>query len=342
MMKLNIKKNVDLKDKTTFKVGGRAEFYVEVFTEDELIEAVDFAKEKSLPIFYIGGGSNILIDDDGLKGLVIKYMDQNTEFIDEGEHYKVKAGAGLEWDKLVEESVSRNLQGIECLSGIPGLVGAAPMQNIGAYGQELKDVFVQLTAYDRVQEKQLIFKKEECDFGYRTSIFKRPENKGRYLILNITLKLNKNGTPSLKYKSLTDFLNEKGIENPTLQQTREAVLELRGSKLEDPGVIGNAGSFFKNPIVDQSKLDTIKEKYPDLPSYETDDGKYKLFAGWLIDKAGWRGKTIGNARVSDKNALVLTNPGSATASDLKQLAYSIQQDIKEKFDVELEPEVNIL
>lgn len=340
--KLNIRENVPLSDLTTFKVGGYAKYFAEARNETQLRKAIKFAKDKSLSIFVLGGGSDILVSDEGFKGLVLRYKGRDIEFEKKNGDFLVTVEAGLVWDELVKEAVERGLQGIECLSGIPGTVGAAPIQNIGAYGQELKDVFVELLAYDFKKEEFLTMKKKDCEFSYRDSIFKKPENKGRYIITSITLELKKRQSPTLTYQSLLDYLKEKEIKRPTLAEVRKAVLDLRGRKLEDPNVLGNAGSFFKNPIVDDEMLTKVKESYPEVPFFEV-DGQYKLFAGWLIDEAGWKGKGVGGARVSKRNALVLTNPkGESSAEDIRRLAEAIKKDVKKKFGVVLEPEVQFI
>ena len=343
MAKLLIKKNIPLKDLTTFRVGGYASYFVQVHNKKELLEVVDFAKSQNLPIFVLGGGSDILVSDEGFSGLVIKYSNAKLSFLEKGERVFVTAEAGMIWDNLVKECVSRNLQGVECLSGIPGSVGAAPIQNIGSYGQELKDSFLELNAFDFFENKFVVLQKKDCKFTYRESIFKDKKNKGRYLILNITLGLKKNLAPTLTYESLISYLKEKEIKNPTLAQVRNAVLEIRGQKLEDPKVLGNAGSFFKNPIVAKEVLEELKKEYKDIPYHYSDDGKAKLYAGWLVEKSGWRGKNYKNAKVSEKNALVILNPkGKASAKEVKDLADQISKDVYEIFKVRLEPEVQYI
>lgn len=332
-----------LKNYTTFKTGGEAKYLVEAKNERELSEAVHFAKEKNLPIFVLGGGSDILMSDKKFEGLVIRYVADKFEIIDGENKVLLKAQAGMNWDKLVKESVDRNLQGIESLSGIPGTVGASPIQNIGAYGQELKDSFVSLRAYDIKKERFVTFDKEKCEFGYRESFFKKPENWRKFVITEITLFLIKEGKPEVKYSSLKDYLEEKGIKSPNLGQIREAVLFLRGTKLEDPNVIGNAGSFFKNPIIEKEELEKLTEKFSNIPFYELPNGQVKLFSGWLIEEAGWKGKGLGAAQVSSKNALVITNPeGAASAEEIKALSEAISKDVFLKFGVTIEPEVQFI
>ena len=340
---MNKKENIELKDYTTFYTGGRAKYLIEVESEDVLVKAVKFAKDKDLPIFVLGGGSDILVSDDDFDGVVIRLTGQDTKWTETDGHVEVTAEAGLSWDKLVELAVDSGLGGIEAMSGIPGTVGASPIQNIGAYGQELKDTFLKLRAYDMEDEKFKEFTKQDCEFSYRESLFKKPENKGRFVITEVTLRLEKSKEPEVTYKSLRDHLAAKGIAVPTLKEVRNAVLELRGRKLEDPGIVGNAGSFFKNPIISSLELQKLTEKHGNIPSFETEDGMAKLFSGWLIEEAGWKGKSLGNAKVSEKNALVLTNPEKkATAKEIKALSEAIIKSVEEKFGVTLEPEVQFI
>ncbi|OGM25430.1 UDP-N-acetylenolpyruvoylglucosamine reductase [Candidatus Woesebacteria bacterium RIFCSPHIGHO2_01_FULL_39_32] len=343
MTKLLIKENIPLKNLTTFHVGGLASYFAEVNNKEELTEVVGFAKSKNIPIFILGGGSDILMSDEGFPGLVLRYKDTSISFKVVNNDVLVTAGAGLIWDGLVKVCVEKGLQGIECLSGIPGSVGASPIQNIGAYGQELKDTFVSLTAYDLRKAKFVTLDKKSCRFSYRESIFKDPQQKGRYIILGLTLRLKKDAKPSLIYESLTSYLSDKNINSPTIREVREAILTLRGRKLEDPKVIGNAGSFFKNPMVERPILTEIQKDFPEVPFHEVADRKVKLFAGWLIEKSGWKGKRYKNASVSERNALVIMNPeGRATAREVKELADKISSAVEKKFKIELEPEVQYI
>ncbi len=313
--------------------------YREVSDKKELVEATNFAKSEKLTIFIIGGGSDILVSDKDFDGLVIKYtgdkIDLNGELL--------TAESGVNWDDLVKYSVSKNLQGIECLSGIPGNSGAAPIQNIGAYGQELKDVFVSLTAYDIENEKFVEFDANDCGFSYRESVFKKKENWQRFVITDLTLKLNNNAGPDIKYDSLKNYLTEKGIQNPTLEDVREAVLIIRKGKFEDPKEVGNAGSFFKNPIFTKKDADELLVKYPEIPLREQEGESFKGSAGWFIEKSGWKGKTYKGAGVSPRHALILINPeGKATADDLMELSGKIIEDVHGKFGVKLEREVQLI
>jgi UDP-N-acetylenolpyruvoylglucosamine reductase len=332
-------------DLTTLRVGGKIKKYFTVRTKNEIQEALKYAKTNNLPVFVIGGGSDILVSDSDFNGVVVKYTGDEHSLTSRTENSEtiidIKAQGGMNWDRLVEYAVSRNLQGIECLSGIPGTVGAAPIQNIGAYGQELKDTFVSLTAYDIEKEKYVIFTNKDCKFGYRESIFKNKKYWQKYIIVSVTLRL-KYADPEVGYESLISYITEQGIKDPTLKEVRRAVLKIRSGKFEDPKKVGNAGSFFKNPVLEKSEFEKIIKKHPDLGYFET-VGKYKVFAGWLIDKAGWKGKTYKTAGVSPNHALILINPeGRATASDILELSEKIIADVYDKFDIKLEREVQLI
>ncbi len=332
-------KNVEFKELTTFRIGGRIKHFFEVKTKKEVVSAVSFAKKNKLPIFIIGGGSDILVSDNDYPGVVIRYGGERISFA----RNSVTSEAGAVWDKLVEETVNRGLQGIECLSGIPGSVGGAPIQNIGAYGQELKDTFVGLTAYDIKNEKFVTFSKTDCEFGYRESFFKKPDGWQKFIITDVTLRLKKDALAEIKYDSLRSYLREKDIDNPSLIQVREAVLKIRETKFENPKDVGNAGSFFKNPIVSAKEFQKLKKDYPDMPFFKNEDGTYKCFAAWFVEKVGWKGKRLKKAQVSPRHALVLINPeGKATAKEVKELAEKIAEDVYKKFGVKLEPEVQYI
>jgi UDP-N-acetylmuramate dehydrogenase len=331
---MKIIKDQYFKDITTFHIGGKIRYYAEVIDIKELEEVVSFAKKENLKIFIIGGGSDFLANDKEFDGLVIKYS---------GDSYSIKgnlikAEAGMIWDELVEISVKNNLQGIECMSGIPGTVGASPVQNIGAYGQELADTFYKLTAFNIEKCEYVEFNKEDCNFGYRESIFKEKSHWQRYLIVNITLKLNADTKSNVNYESLKGHISK----NSSLEEIRKAILEVRNGKLENPKEVGNAGSFFKNPIVNTNKRNELIQKYPDIVIYPFEN-KYKIFAGWLIEQAGWKGKTDKNAAVSAKHALILINKtGKATAGEVYDLSQRIIDDVNKKFGVKLEREVQLI
>jgi len=322
------------KDITTFHIGGKIQYYAEVKNRKELEEAACFAKKVNLKIFIIGGGSDFLASDKKFEGLVIKYI---------GSNYSVKenlitAEAGMKWDDLVGISVENNLQGIECMSGIPGTVGASPVQNIGAYGQELADTFYKLTAFNIETSEFPEFSKEDCHFGYRESIFKEKSHWQKYLIVDVTLKLKVNGKTTANYESL------KGVvgSDATLAEIRDAVLKVRSEKLENPKEHGNAGSFFKNPIISLEQKNKLERDLPEAKIFPF-GGKYKVSAAWLIEKAGWKGKTYKGAGVSPKHALIIINSsGRATSKDIFDLSEKIINDVYKKFGIEMEREVQLI
>ncbi len=336
-----VKEQVDLSPYTTMGVSVKAEYLVECTTQDDLVAAVDFAQEKNLEILILGEGSNILFVKD-FQGLIIVNRITGLEVVDENDDEVIlKIGAGENWHRLVLWCIDKGYGGIENLSLIPGTVGAAPIQNIGAYGVELQEVFVELEAW-HLEEKKLITKDvQQCRFGYRDSIFKR-ELKGKVIIISVTLRLSKQPVPRFDYTSLKQKLEENGIENPGIKEVSDAVIEVRQSKLPDPNEIGNTGSFFKNPVISVFQFDDLKKEYPELPGYAVTEHLVKVPAGWLIDKAGWKGYRKGDAGVHEKQALVLVNHGKATGSEIWELAQEIMKSIEEKFNVLLTPEVNIL
>jgi UDP-N-acetylmuramate dehydrogenase len=328
---------------TTFKVGGPIKYYAEAKSEEDVKEVADFAKEKNLPIFVIGGGSDILVSDKLFDGVVVHYTGDSVSLEESGEFSLITSEAGKNWDDLVEFAVAKNLGGIECLSGIPGTVGAAPIQNIGAYGQELKDTFVSLRAFEIEKGKFRTFYPEDCDFGYRESIFKNPEYWQKFIITSVSLNLKKNADPQVVYESLINYMKENNVHDVNLRNVRDAVLAVRKSKFEDPKEVGNAGSFFKNPVIEKVQAEKLIKEYPGISCRETKDGRYKCFAGWFIEKAGWKGKTHKNAGVSPRHALVLINPeGKATATEIVELSEKVAKDVEAKFGVTLTPEVQFI
>lgn len=331
---MKILEDKSFKDLTTFHIGGNIKYYAEVKNEDEVFEALDFAKSKNLPIFIIGGGSDFLASEKVFEGLVIKYTGSGYSISDD----VITGDGGMVWDDLVKIAVENELAGIECLSGIPGTVGASPIQNIGAYGQEVKDRFLKLEAIDIEERKKVEFTGNDCKFGYRESIFKDKKYWQKYLIINVSFKLKKGGNPGVIYESLKGVIGE----NPTLTDVREAVLKVRAQKLEDPKIFGNAGSFFKNPIIDAAKKEDLEFRFPDVKIFPSGN-LYKVSAAWLIDKAGLKGKEFGGAAVSTKHSLILVNKsGSATADDVFSLSETIIKKVFDKFGVRLEREVQLI
>jgi UDP-N-acetylmuramate dehydrogenase len=305
---------------------------------EELKQILSFRNNKKLLV--LGGGSNLLLTKD-FDGLVIKNEIKRFEVIEEtASEVIVESGAGENWHEFVLKCIDKGFGGIENLSLIPGSVGASPMQNIGAYGVEIKDVFESLSAYHIASGEIHYFDKKKCEFGYRESIFKN-KVKGEYIILTVTFRLTKNPTINSSYGAINEQLKVMGIENPTIQELSAAVIAIRQSKLPDPKIIGNAGSFFKNPTVDNVLLEQIQKNYPDIPNYPSVNGK-KLAAGWLIEKAEWKGRTFDNYGVHKLQALVLVNYGNCTGKEIFDLSSQIIQDVFDKFGVLLEREVNIL
>ncbi|MBI2062595.1 MAG: UDP-N-acetylmuramate dehydrogenase [Candidatus Yanofskybacteria bacterium] len=328
---MNIKKNVILAPYTTFRIGGPARYFCEVGSVDDLKDALQFSKENNLPLFILGGGSNVLVSDKGFDGLVIKMEIKGLEFNGE----LLNAGAGENWDDVVGKAVAEDLGGIENLSFIPGTVGGAVYQNIGAYGVELKDVLKSLEAVDARSREIKTFSNSDCRFGYRDSVFKTKE-KGNFIILRVNLELSKNREPKIDYPDLVKIF---GGKQPTILEVRNAVIRIRQNKLPYPHEAGNAGSFFKNPIVPISNYQLLISKYSDLKGRDLGNGSVKLSAAQFIEKCGWKGKAYGNIGVSEKHSLVLVNYGNGTAEEIINLAEKIKKAVKTEFGVVLEPEV---
>ncbi len=333
-----IQTNKNLKEYNTFGISVKAEMFAVFSSIEELKQILSFRNDKKLLV--LGGGSNLLLTKD-FDGLVIKNEIKRFEVIEETvSEVIVESGAGENWHEFVLNCIDKGFGGVENLSLIPGSVGASPMQNIGAYGVEIKDVFESLTAYHIASGEIHYFDKTKCEFGYRESIFKN-KVKGEYIILTVTFRLTKNPTINSSYGAINEQLKVMGIQVPTIKELSAAVIAIRQSKLPDPKIIGNAGSFFKNPTVDNVLLEKIQENYPDIPNYPAENGR-KLAAGWLIEKAGWKGRTFDNYGVHKLQALVLVNYGNCTGQEIFDLSSQIIQDVFEKFGVLLEREVNIL
>ena len=335
---MKIQENVSLKEYTTFKIGGPARFFCIVTNEDELIEAIGFSKKNKIEFFILGGGSNLLISDAGFQGLVIKMEMKGISYKEEGDLVKVTAGAGENWDTFVEETVEKGLYGLENLSLIPGTVGAAPVQNVGAYGSEAKDTIETVHVLDVLKDEHKDLTNEECKFAYRDSMFKK--NVGRYVVLSVTFVLNKKGKLNLTYKDVQEQLAFKRIKEPTLKQVREAVIEIRTRKLPDLKKYGTAGSFFKNVVVPQAKAKELLAKYPDMILHAVNEKKVKIPIAWILDHVcGFRGVKKGNVGTYQNQALVLINYGDGTATELIALAQKMVDAVYEKTGIEIEPEV---
>ena len=334
----NIQQNISLKDFNTFGIEVKAEFFSEVFSVEELKEVLH---HNNKPLLILGGGSNVLLTQD-VKGLVIKNSIKGIDLIqDSSKEVVLKVGAGENWHQFVMRCIANNYCGIENLSLIPGSVGASPMQNIGAYGVEVKDVIVEVEALSLKDGALHTFNNQDCDFGYRTSIFKTSE-KGKYFITSVTFKLSKQPQLNTTYGAIEEELVQMNISSPTVQDVSNAVINIRQRKLPDPALIGNSGSFFKNPIVPPTQLKALMEQFEKVPHYQQENGTYKVAAGWLIEQCGWKGKKIQNYGVHDKQALVLVNHGGATGQQIYQLSNDIILSVEEKFNITLEREVNII
>jgi UDP-N-acetylmuramate dehydrogenase len=333
---------VPLKEYTTMKTGGNARYFFVAKSIDNVKEAVIFAKNKKLPLFILGGGSNVIVSDDGFAGVVIKMEIGGINFDSVSKNtVVVTAGAGVEWDCFVKESVNKNLHGLENLSLIPGTVGAAPVQNIGAYGVEVGDVISFVEVLDTNTMKIKKISNEECLFGYRNSLFKLKRGS-KFIILNVTFELKKVGELNVRYKDIEEYFLVKNIK-PTLKTLRDAIIEIRTSKLPNMEKVGTAGSFFKNPIIAKESLETLLGTYPDLKYFNENNGLMKLSAAWLLDNVGkWKGVCIGDACVHEAQALVLINRGEASTKEIISFATEMQNNIKEKIGVVLEFEVVIL
>lgn len=339
---MNLKENYSLKEVSTFHVKTSAKYYTEFSSVDELKKILSSDIVKSKPFMILGGGSNVLFTGD-YQGVIIRNAIKGIEIVkEEGNDIYIKANAGEKWHDVVMYCVNHNYGGVENLSLIPGTVGAGPIQNIGAYGVELKDVLFEVDAINIKTLQVRKFTNAECKFGYRDSIFKGSE-KGNYIILSVILKLEKNaGKVNVSYGTLTKELEGMGITHPTIKDVSNAVIKIRSSKLPDPDKIGNAGSFFKNPVIPNEQFEKLKEQYPHIVHFHAHHGHTKLAAGWLIEQAGWKGKRFGDAGVHKDQALVLVNYGDATGKEIYDLSSKIIESVKEKFGIELEREVNMV
>lgn len=338
---LEVKKEFSLKALNTFGISASAAHFVEVLSPDEVKAVLSDNRFQSMPKMVLGGGSNILLTKD-FEGLVIKNSIGGIETTQEdGQNIWLKVGAGVNWHEFVMYAVDRGYGGIENLSLIPGTVGAAPMQNIGAYGVEIKEVFDSLDALNRSTLKVETFYLEDCQFGYRQSAFKHI-HKGKYIITHVTFRLSKRPVLNTSYGAIEEVLSAEGTTNPTIRDVSNAVIKIRRSKLPDPVEIGNAGSFFKNPVIGAIDFEGLKAEFPEIPGFELPSDQVKVPAAWLIQSCGWKGKRIGDIGVHVNQALVLVNYGMGSGQDLKNLAITIQKSVAEKFGIELEMEVNVV
>ena len=320
------------------KLGGNARFMTEVRTPEEAVEAFRNAKAQSLPVFVLGGGSNVIAKDEGFNGLVIRMRIPGFEIInDDLNSTTIKIGAGEEWDSVVKRTVDMRLSGIEAMSAIPGTAGAAPVQNIGAYGQEIADTLESLIAYDTQTDSFVTLLNENCEFSYRQSIF-RSSQIGRYIITSITLKLSKNLPQPPFYEALQTYLDQHDVHIFTQEIIRNAVIDIRTNKLPDPKLLPNTGSFFKNAIVEDWQLTDLKSNFPDIPTYDMGDGHFKVPTGWLIEQSGFKGKVLHGIKVHDKNTLVLINQSATGYRDLANARDEIINTVRDKFKIQIEQE----
>lgn len=334
---ISIQSNFPLRSLNTFGIDASASAYLKITSAAMLDAVASDASLAGMPRLVLGGGSNLLLTGD-YPGLVLHMATSGIELVGEDDDaFYIRAAAGENWHRFVLWTLEHGFPGLENLSLIPGSVGACPIQNIGAYGVELKDRFHALTAFDMVDKKTFVLDREACGFGYRDSIFKHAL-RDRAVILDVTFALPKRWQANIRYADVAQELAAGGIDAPSARQISDAVIAVRTRKLPDPAVIGNAGSFFKNPVVSQDVRDTLLARCPDLVSYAQADGSWKLAAGWLIDRAGWKGRSLGAAGVYEKQALVLVNRGGAKGREIAGLAAAIQADVQEKFGVALEPE----
>ncbi len=344
-MKALIHENVVLAPLTTFQIGGPARYFVDAPHENAVLEGIQWAKAKSLPLFILGGGSNLLVADAGFPGLVLKIGIRGIEWTRKNGDTTVCAGAGEEWDQLVASAVERGLAGIECLSGIPGSVGGTPVQNVGAYGQEVSEVLVSVRVYDRSVDRLKELSRDDCGFSYRTSIFNTVA-KDRYVVLRVSFTLRENGAPTIRYPDvLREFEAKAG--SPTLSDVRAAVRGIRGRKamllVEGDPDCRSAGSFFKNPIITDEEFAQLQSiagaDVPHYPAGPGSPGKIKTAAAWLIERAGFhKGYSIGPVGLSTKHTLALVNKGGATAQDVLRLAREIRARVRDRFGIDLVPE----
>lgn len=336
---IKIREYVPLAPLTTFRIGGPARFYLDAISVDDVIEGLEFARSRGLEVFVLGGGSNLLVSDEGVNALVIRVAIERISFDDgSGGQTHVTSGAGVVWDELVETCVKKRLAGIECLSGIPGLVGGTPIQNVGAYGQEVSNTIVSVKCLDRTNCRVVDLKAGVCEFSYRSSIF-NTDQKERYIVLGVTYALKKGGKPTIAYKDLSEIFSGR---EPELREVRAAVLDVRRSKSmvidpQDPNS-RSAGSFFRNPLVDRSDLDKLERKFGRVPHFEAGD-KMKIPAAWLIENSGFKkGYSTGNVGISDRHSLALVNRGGGTAREILALKTLIQKAVFDRFGIELVPE----
>lgn len=329
--------NYSLKEHNTFGIDAKCSRFLEFEDDDEALEVAGILRKSQTPYIIIGGGSNLLLTRD-FEGVVVRSAIKGHYFED---GYRMICGSGETFDDMVATSIEAGYYGLENLSLIPGDVGASAVQNIGAYGVEAKDLVLCVWAIEIATGKPCMWGNEECEYGYRQSRFKK-DWKNRYLITRVTYGLSRTFKPHLDYGNIRAELERKGITEPTAQQLRQTIIDIRNAKLPDPKVTGNAGSFFMNPVVSRSQFEQLLAQFPEMPHYYVDSDHEKIPAGWMIDQCGWKGRSLGRAGVHPKQALVLVNLGGATGHEIVALCEAIRHDVKEKFGIDIHPEVNIV
>jgi len=341
-MKVDLEFQKDLKKYNTFSISARAKSFAIFKSEKELILLLEEVEKSKEALLILGGGSNLLFTQD-YQGIVLKNEIKGIQILSEDkDSVLVKCGAGEVWHEFVQYCVGKGFAGVENLALIPGTVGASPIQNIGAYGVEVKDTIESVECIEIATKNKKRFLANECAFGYRDSIFKKTE-KGKYIITQVAFRLKKQAKVNTSYGAIQQVLDEKGIKSPTIRDVSTAVIEIRKSKLPNPAQLGNAGSFFKNPEIPSAQFEQLKTQYPDIVSYPGfKEGMIKAPAGWLIERSGWKGKTVGNVGVHRLQALVIVNYGGASGQEVIDLSMEIRKTVKEMFGIDLEPEVNII
>ena len=333
-------RNYSLKEHNTFGIDAKCRRFIEFEDDDEAFEVAEILRKSALPYIIIGGGSNLLLTKD-FDGIVVRSGIKGHYFEEDFTCERMTCGSGEVWDDMVATSLKAGYYGLENLSLIPGDVGASAVQNIGAYGVEAKDFILCVWMVEIATGKPWMIGNEECEYGYRQSRFKQ-DWKNRFLITRVTYGLARTFRPRLDYGNIRSELERRGITEPTAEQVRDVIIDIRNAKLPDPKVEGNAGSFFMNPIVTRNRYEKLAALYPDMPHYKVDSRHEKIPAGWMIEQCGWKGKSLGRAGVHDKQALVLVNRGGATGAEIVALSDAIRQDVKARFGIDIHPEVNII
>lgn len=335
---MDIHTQVPLKNLTTMKLGGLAHFYADIHNPAELVEACQNARQQNVPFFVLGEGSNVIAHDEGFRGLILRIKIPGFEIVaDDLYSTTIKLGAGEIWDNCVQKTVKMRLSGIEAMSAIPGTAGAAPVQNIGAYGQEIADTLLSLEAFDTTTDSFVTLQNQDCEFSYRHSMF-RGSQQGRYIITSITIKLSKSLPVAPFYESLQKYFDDHAITIYTQDVVRQAVIAIRSEKLPDPAVKPSAGSFFKNAVIDSWLMNELLSQFPDIKAFDMGDGTFKVYSGWLIEKAGFKGQLLHGMRVNERNCLVLINESATSYADLEAARDEIIGKVRDTFRIQIEQE----